>query len=293
MVLSEKNITKAAERLKLSQPTVSRQLKALESELSARLFLRDPRDIRPTLQGQLFFDYAQKILNLADKARISIQSLPFQLEGSFRIATVNYLGMSLITPALWNFLNSGSKLKIKLFYASAREIIEMMKKNEIDSALLPSLKNEYGVALPQFESHFLFKDPIILTSSRRKNTSLPQQINFSDIGKHSIVSFGNLFPQFNMYLEKNQKSHNILINPSLEVNNLGALKKIIESGFYWGFMPASSIRKQLKTGRLSQIKVSEIDYSMNIELYSSKTLKNKKTVEILVEILKKYSLFQS
>ena len=80
-LLSEKSMTEAANRLQITQPTVSRQLKLLEAELGVDLLERETREISPTVQGQLFFDYAQKILNLVKQAQMAVQSLPQHLEG--------------------------------------------------------------------------------------------------------------------------------------------------------------------------------------------------------------------
>ena len=277
-------MTETASRLQTTQPTVSRQIKLLEAELGVDLLERETREISPTVQGQLFFDYAQKILNLAQQAQMSVQSLPQHFEGRLRISTINYLGMSLLAPVIWRFLKPGHQFKVKLSYAPAGEIIEQMRKNALDMVILPNLKEEYGIELPNYERHHLFQDSMIFTGSK-KDPSLPSQIKIQDMAKKPLASFSHLLPQFTRQMEQKQKEYNI--QPILEVNNLGTLKKIIESGLYWGFMPAFSIQKQIQFGRLSEIKVDGVEYSMNISAYFYKQLNNKKLIDILILMLKR------
>lgn len=286
-LLSEKSMTEAANRLQITQPTVSRQIKLLEAELGVDLLERETREISPTVQGQLFFDYAQKILNLAKQAQISIQSLPQHLEGQLRVSTINYLGMSLLAPVMWRFLKPSRQFKINLSYTPARSIIEQMKKDAVDMVILPNLQEEYGIELPSYEKHHLFQDSMIFVGS--KKVSLPSQIQVQDMAKKPLVSFPHLLPKFTIKMEQKQKEHNI--QPIFEVNNIGTLKKVIDSGLYWGFMPAFSIQKQIQFGRLSEIKVDGIKYSMNIEVYFHKQLNNKKLIDILILMLKRQASF--
>ena len=58
------------------------------------------------------------------------------------------------------------------------------------------------------------------------------------------------------------------IKPIFESDNVGTLKRVIEAGVGWGFMPSHSIRKQVKTRRLQRVHVEELKYSVNINLYS-------------------------
>ena len=276
-------MTATARRLKMTQPTVSRQLKLLESELGVDLLDREKREIHPTIQGQILFDYAQKILNLEQKFKTNIQSLSYDLQGSLHITTLNYLGMSLISPVIWNFFKPDSKFKIKISYAPVKEAIELMKSKSVDVAILPNLKEEMNIDLPEYDHQPLFQDSMLLVGSS-KDTSLPTKIKIKDLSQKPLVSFGDMFPRFNNYLL--EKSQGINLEPILAVNNLGTLKRVIETGHYWGFLPQISIKKQIQFRRLSKVKVEDIDYPINIEVYFLKN--SHKAIEILTSLLKNH-----
>ena len=60
------------------------------------------------------------------------------------------------------------------------------------------------------------------------------------------------------------------ITPVFETTNVGTLKRVIESGLGWGFLPAHSIRKHVRTGRMGVIPISDFHYSFNVQFYSRK-----------------------
>ena len=71
----EGNMTRAAERLFISQPTMSKQLKELENELGTKLFIRSNYNIRLTEAGMLLRERAEDILSLVDKTEAEFKSL--------------------------------------------------------------------------------------------------------------------------------------------------------------------------------------------------------------------------
>ena len=87
MVAREENITKAAELLHITQPTLSRQLMQLEEELGKKLFQRTNHSIRLTEDGMLLRRRAQEIVQLADKTEMEFKTGEEELSGSIAIGS--------------------------------------------------------------------------------------------------------------------------------------------------------------------------------------------------------------
>ena len=87
-VAEEKNFTRAAEKLAIAQPPLSRQIQDLEEELGTELFVRSPHKVALTEEGELFLQYATQILDLVNKSEEEVKEMKEGLQGTLYIASV-------------------------------------------------------------------------------------------------------------------------------------------------------------------------------------------------------------
>lgn len=289
-VISEGNMTAAAAKMSVTQPAVSRHIRHLEEALSAKLFVKGPRETRLTVQGELLYNYAKKILSLTQQVETAIKTMSSELAGDIQVATLNSIGLNFITPIIGTILNPDQrKLRMGLFYGTGSEVIEKMKNQEVDIAILPDLQAEYNLDIPKYQSQFLFKDEMLFVGSG-KDSSLPKTISIKQMGFRPMVGFKNLFPKFRYHLHQLAKQNQAEIQPPIfESNNVGTLKKIIEVWMCWGFLPFHSIYKQIRMGRLCVIQLEEVNYSMNITAYykEGQPAKTQKIIDTFLMMIQK------
>lgn len=262
-------MTAAADKLFLTQPAVSQQIRNLEEELGVNLLERGVRKVKATLQGQLLFDYAKKILHMTQQAEVAIHTMSQEISGDLRIGTLNSFGLYLISPIVGLFLKHNTQLNIKLVYGSTEEVVQKMREGEIDMAILPDVEDEIQVKLEEFESSFLLKDEMWLVGSGR-DVNLPKTVVFKEFNTKPIVYYSHMYPKFLRLLEQKVLQSELRFVPVFEADNVGTLKRVIESGLGWGFLPAHCIRKQVRTGRLNHIVIEDINYSVNVNMYFRK-----------------------
>src|SRR4051812_15727265 len=258
-VLAEGSMTAAAEKLFLTQPAVSQQIRNLEEELGVDLLVRGVRQVKPTLQGQILYDYAKRILHLTQQAQVAIQTMSQEVQGHLRVGTLNSIGLYLVSPIIGMFLKHNAKLHIKLLYGTGEKVISDMRNNLVDVVILPDLKSEYGIEFPDFEKRFLFRDELWLVGSGR-DTTLPPSIEMRQFNQKPIISFSDRYPSFRSQLEKKLQESKLEIAPVFETDNVGTLKRVIESGLGWGFLPSHAIKKQVRAGRMVQVQVDDLKY---------------------------------
>jgi len=75
------------------------------------------------------------------------------------------------------------------------------------------------------------------------------------------------------------------ITPVFSTNNIGTLKRVVESGLGWGFLPLHSVQKQLRMGRLACVDIQDFAYTMNIMMYSSRSADIQPAAEVLYRAL--------
>lgn len=288
-VISEGSMTAAADKLFLTQPAVSQQIRALEEELGVPLLVRGVRQVKPSMQGQLLYEYAKKILHLTQQAEVAIHTISQELSGELKIGTTNAFGLHLISPVVGMFLKHNTKLTLKLVYGSAEQIISEMKKGTIDMTILPDLKKEFDFDSEKYDEKFLFADEMWLAGSA-KDASLPEKISIKEINGRPVVVDSSTYPNFRAMLDQKLEANKITCKPVFESDNVGTLKRVIESGVGWGFVPAHSIKKQVKTRRLIHVHVDELKYSVNVNLYSLKLQGIKQMADVIYRAIQQQVL---
>ena len=272
-------MTGAADKLFLTQPAISQQIRNLEEDLGVDLLVRGVRQIKPTLQGEVLFDYAKRILQLGQQAEIAVRAMGAELKGQLRVGTLNSLGVQLISPIVSRLLKYNPKLSIKIDYDDGEELVKAFKRGELDAVILPEVETQYGTTLGEVEKKFLMNEELWLVGSG-KETDIPKQISIAEMGKYPLISFSRELPQFNRALSEILEKHNVVADAVCESPNVGTLKRVIETGLGWGFLPASSIRKQVRMGRMTHVHVKDFDYNLEFYFYSKKASEQKALIEV-------------
>lgn len=277
-------MTAAADKLYLTQPAVSQQIRNLEEDLGVELLVRGVRQIKATPQGEVLFEYAKKIINLTQQAEIAIKSIGNQMKGQLRIGTLNSLGLHLMSPIVGRLMRHNPDLSLKLDYASGEDLIKGYKKGLYDVLILPEVKVEFFTELEGSEQKFLLKEEMWLVGSS-KDEKMPQQITFKDVGMFSLVSFTEEFPGFNKIINDKVQALGIKVSSIFESANVGTLKRVIEAGLGWGFLPASSIKKQVRSGRLNRVYIKDFHYETDLMFYFKKNSEMKPLVEVFYQTM--------
>ncbi|MES2801857.1 MAG: LysR family transcriptional regulator [Bdellovibrionota bacterium] len=280
MVVSEGSMTAAADKLFLTQPAVSQQMKNLEDELGVELVVRGAKSIKTTAQGEVLYEHAKKILSLVQAAEISIKSVGAQLRGQLRIGTLNTIGLHLMSPVVSRLLKFNPDFKIKVDYAKGEDLIAAYEKGDLDVVVLPEMQMNYGKTFKDTAAHVLLKEEMWLVGSG-KDEFYPPTVSMKDIAKIPYVHFANEFPHFDKKL-----AEKLGIVPAVfESSNVGTLKRVIENGLGIGFLPAHSVKKQIRGGRLNKIQTLDFEYKTEFIYYRRSSGPSAKTAEILFQAM--------
>lgn len=136
MVAREENITKAAELLHITQPTLSRQLIQLEDELGTKLFRRSNHSIRLTEDGMLLKRRAQELVQLADKTEMEFRRGEEELSGNIAIGSGESNSVRELADIIGGFQKKHPLVQYDLYTANADDIKDRLDKGLLDAGLL-------------------------------------------------------------------------------------------------------------------------------------------------------------
>lgn len=134
-VAKEQSFTKAAEQLHITQPTLSRQMAALEDELGITLFLRNGKRTTLTDEGILLKRRALEILNLEEKTLKELKGNEDIVEGTITIGCGEFAAVETLARICKTYKEKYPLVQISLHTATADTVYEMMKKGLVDIAL--------------------------------------------------------------------------------------------------------------------------------------------------------------
>ena len=136
VVAEELNITHAAERLCMSQPPMSNQMKALEEELGVKLFIRGKRQLQLTDAGRLLLLRATQILDMTDKAQHEVMSLEGGMSGTINLGIVEGRAPFLIARWISGFKEEFPKVKYSMWNGSSDDVLDRLRQGLVDLAVI-------------------------------------------------------------------------------------------------------------------------------------------------------------
>lgn len=136
MVAREENITRAAQRLNVTQPTLSRQLMQMEEELGVRLFQRGKHSISLTEDGILLKQRAQEIIHIENKIREDLSHKGDSLTGTVTIGSGETRSMNDVSDLIQSFREENPKVTFEIYSGIADDVKDKIEDGTVDIGLL-------------------------------------------------------------------------------------------------------------------------------------------------------------
>ena len=141
-VAEELNISRAAEKLNMSQPPLSAQIKNLEYDLKTELFIRGKRQLTLTESGQLLYRRAKEIINLADKAEEEILSMSSGVTGTISLGLVEGMAPDIVADWFAGFINKYPKARFRITDGNSDDLSEKLLSGIISLAVITAPCNQ-------------------------------------------------------------------------------------------------------------------------------------------------------
>lgn len=222
-IAREETISKAAESLHITQPTLSRQMKGLEEQLGKQLFIRGNRKINLTEEGILLRQRAEEIISLVEKTESEIMHSDTTISGDIYIGSGETEGMRILAKVIDTCHKEYPKIKFHLYSGNSQDVVEKIENGLIDFGVLiePAdiskydfikipVKDKWGVlmrkdspiaSLKSITADTLKKLPLICSSQEIVKNEISGWLN-DDYNKLNIVATYNLIYNASLLVEE-------------------------------------------------------------------------------------------
>ncbi len=255
-VYEEKSMTAAAKKLIITQPSVSQAIRELEDYYHVSLFERLSGKLYVTGAGEKLYEYAVHIHRLCDDVK---DILGIASEQKKLTIGANYTaGSVLIHKYIESYRNAYPNSEVKVHVNKASVLIQMLRNNELDFALMEEIRTEDDLIQDYF-----YDDRIIVVVSPRHKLAAKGSILPEDIVKEQLLLRETGAGVRNLF-EIRLKQLGLSIKPYWESTSTTALINAARNNMGVAVLPYQLVRDRIEAGELKEVKIKSLDLSRKL-----------------------------
>ena len=246
-VAEQLNFTKAAAKLRVAQPALSRQIRDLEDELGVQLLERNSRFVRLTQAGSEFVSEARAVLQRAEEAAETARTFVSGQRGEIHLGYAPSPTVELLPQTLRHFQDECPAVRVILHDLSAQEILDGLRGGRLDAALcvLASPKETRGIRFTKLRAY-----PFCLAVANGHRLSKATRVNLSKIRPDKLLTYTRKdYPDYAAMLEAMFSGRTGMPEITEEHDSATSLLAAIEAGRGVAIVP--SVLSNLAGPRLS------------------------------------------
>lgn len=255
-----KSFSKAAEKLFITQPTVTNHIQNLEKELGTLLINRFGKNITLTDAGNMLYKYAINILNSCEMAKFDLATYQGKIQGHLQVYSSSVPRKYLLPIIISNFINTYPNVSFSISDKDSKNVVKGILDGETDFGIL-------GARYPSNNLEYidLMEDKLVLVTP---NTSKYPGQNFSTISKE-VLFYSNL-----LFREDGSGTRSLIestfqqseipmdkLNISAYIEDTETIKELISLGVGIGFLSEKAIHTDIQSGRYKVFYIDGLDFS--------------------------------
>ncbi|MDA8234035.1 MAG: selenium metabolism-associated LysR family transcriptional regulator [Clostridia bacterium] len=282
LVAEEKNFTRAAKQLYMTQPAISFQIKSLEEQLGIQLFERLDKAVELTDAGRLILPEAKKIQANYEKIRDSIAEMKGLKRGHLNIGASTIPGEYLMPHVIGKFKSLHPKIDVVLQIASTGKVVEMLLNREIHLGIVGApVKNQSLVSSP------LTEDRLILIASPQHPLACRESIKAEEMTQYSFI-MREQGSGTRMVIENRLRKIGInsdSLQLAMELGSTRAIITAVEAGLGISLVSRWAAEDALKLGLLKEILIEDLEFIRSLYLITNKLKYRGSATEVFLGFL--------
>lgn len=263
-VVERKSFSHAAERLGVTQPAVSLQVRSLEKRLGTRLLDRSGRRVEPTEAGQRLYRLAQRMLTLEDQLLEEVSSADAVgvLRGELALGASTGPGGTVVPVLLGEFQREHPELSVALSISDTNRVIEQVAERELELGIVGASPRHRGVVFEPF-----FRDEVILVVPPGHRFA-GEEISLADLRGEPLILMqeGAGVRQVIEHELRNGPVRLRDLDVHLELGLQESVKSAVAAGFGVTFISRSGVEAELAAGTIASARVKGLEPAREISL---------------------------
>lgn len=268
-IATEKNFTKAADVLYLSQPSLSKQIKRLEKNLDILLLNRENNRISLTENGKVFLQYSERILALCEESCRALIDLKNGNRGNLTVGASQTIGTYLMPRVFALFAQNHPQIDLKVQVNSTRIIAKNIINREIDIAVVGGEISEELKKNLTVENFVEDEFSLIISKShpfaKKKKIYKDDLYHLNFIALNSNCNIRKFIDNILIHNKIETKKFKII----MQLNSIEAIKTAVSLGLGAAFISSSSIEKEIELKTIEIVKIENIKITRTLSIISN------------------------
>ena len=238
------SLSKTSERLRIAQPSLSRQMRLLEEELGVTLFIRGPRGTHLTDAGQVLFNRTAGPMREIGRAIYEVRSLPNEAGGSVVLGLPPTLVQLLAGPLARRVAAYAPNISLRIVDSYTGHLLKWMRDGELDVAIL------YGPTPAGVNAAKLLEDEVMLVGPANAKIGAEGAVDLRKLEGLPMILPSSAHG-LRILIETAAEKAGVRLDVHTQADSFHVMKELVESGLGYTVLPMSGFAREAAAGRLT------------------------------------------
>lgn len=278
-VANNKNISRAAKELYISQPAISKSIQKLEESLGVKLFERSSRGVTLTPEGELLYTHVKSAFETLTIGEDRLRRFTALGMGNLTIGASSTLCKYILLPYLKDFIKEYPHINISIACHSTNQTLKLLEEGKLDIGLIGKPENPKNI---DFYSLQKIEDIFVATHDYLHNLQI-RGVNRQHILQNSTLMLLDKENITRQYIDSYFQENHILLHDIIEVSNMDLLIEMAKISLGVGCVIRDFVKTELQTGDLVEIPLKQPIHKREIGFAYNKTMKISKSLQHFIE----------
>ena len=279
-VAAERSFSRAARKLRRTQPAVSQAIRRLEEATGERLIERSSRDGTLTDAGGLLLDYASRLLRLVDEAGAAVADLRDVRKGRVLIGA-NEAGVHALLPIIEAFQQQYPAVLVEVRRVHSRLMAQEVSLHAVDFGVITFVPAERDLV-----SFPLYQDELVLLVPPGHALAARTQITMEEVGRQPVIAHNDPSPARERVLRMYEQRRAPL-NIRMSLPSLDGIKRAVEMGLGVALLPRRCALREISRGQLAEVRVPELRSPRQVRFVYKKAGELSHAAKAFLEVAKR------
>ena len=278
-VAQAESFTQAAELLHLTQPGISKHIKAMEEELGVPLFDRAGRAVSLTQAGEILYQTAKEVIESVAAAEQRIQELAGLRRGRLRVGASFPVGLYVVPRVLAEYRKAYPDIEVKLSISTTANIEAKVLDNKLDFGLVSA-----DVHHPKLTGLVFRTDELMVITPTDHPWNNRRNIRVQDLtGETFIVAARGAGAR--AVVEERLREKGIVLTNMIDFANAEGVKHAVEAGLGVSIQPRGIVQREIENGSLTAIRLADMDSEIHYVWIRRKSHHFSSAEQAFIEVL--------